>query len=80
MKNLLLSVLLLSAFQVFASVNVDTLKNATIIKMTTSKLGDNLILSSINKSPVKFDISPDSGEVVSYADGGQLKEHFGIEE
>jgi hypothetical protein len=38
----------------------DTLKNSTIIKMTTSKLGDNLILSSINKSPVKFDISPDA--------------------
>jgi hypothetical protein len=27
----------------------------------------------------KFNISPYSGEVVSYADGGQLKEHFGIE-
>ena len=27
-----------------------------------------------------FDIDEHSGEVVSYADGGQLKEHFGIEE
>jgi len=26
-----------------------------------------------------FDIDEHSGEVVSYADGGQLKEHFGIE-
>jgi hypothetical protein len=27
-----------------------------------------------------FDIDEHSGEVVSYADGGQLKEHFGVEE
>jgi hypothetical protein len=27
-----------------------------------------------------FDIDEHSGEVVSYADGNQLKEHFGIEE
>jgi hypothetical protein len=26
-----------------------------------------------------FDIDEHSGEVVSYADGGQLKKHFGIE-
>jgi hypothetical protein len=26
-----------------------------------------------------FDINEHSGEVVSYADGGQLKKHFGIE-
>jgi hypothetical protein len=26
-----------------------------------------------------FDIDEHSGEVVSYADGSQLKEHFGIE-
>ena len=27
-----------------------------------------------------FDVDEHSGEVVSYADGGQLKEHFGVEE
>ena len=28
----------------------------------------------------KFDISPYSGEVSSWADGNELKEHFGVEE
>lgn len=53
-------ILISSSFFVGATNYADTLKNSTIIKMTTSKLGDNLILSSINKSPVKFDISPDA--------------------
>ena len=28
----------------------------------------------------KFDISPYSGEVSSWADGNELKEHFGVEQ
>lgn len=55
------TILLISTYFFAGATNyADTLKNSTIIKMTTSKLGDNLILSSINKSPVKFDISPDA--------------------
>jgi hypothetical protein len=60
MKNLLLITSFLLSFQGFAEINADTLKNVTIIKMTTSKLGDNLILSKIKTSPVNFDISPDA--------------------
>lgn len=38
----------------------DTLSNATVIKMTKSKLGDKIILSKINSSPNKFDVSTDA--------------------
>jgi hypothetical protein len=44
-----------------------------------SKFAELIILECADFIDSKFDISPDSGEVVSYADGGQLKEHFGIE-
>jgi hypothetical protein len=44
-----------------------------------SKFAELIIVACADFIDSKFDISPDSGEVVSYADGGQLKEHFGIE-
>jgi hypothetical protein len=59
--RLFFTIILISTYFFAGATNyADTLKNSTIIKMTVSKLGDNLILSSINKSPVKFDISPDA--------------------
>ena len=39
-----------------------------------------IILECATLVDAAFDIDEHSGEVVSYADGGQLKEHFGIEE
>ena len=43
----------------FSQTKSDTLKNETIIKLTQSKLGDKLIISKINSSPVSFDVSTD---------------------
>jgi hypothetical protein len=43
-----------------AQVKADTIKNETVMKMTKAKLGDKIILSKINTSPTKFDISTDA--------------------
>jgi len=48
-------------------------------KLVAAKERKACVLECADFIDSKFDISPDSGEVVSYADGGQLKEHFGIE-
>lgn len=60
MKTILSLLFIVISCNVLATVNSDTLKNATIIKMTNSKLGDNLILSKIKSSPIDFDISTDA--------------------
>jgi len=44
-----------------------------------SKFAELIILECATLIDAAFDIDEHSGEVVSYADGGQLKEHFGIE-
>ena len=44
------------------------------------KFAQLIILECATLVDAAFDIDEHSGEVVSYADGGQLKEHFGIEE
>jgi len=44
-----------------------------------SKFAELIILECATLVDAAFDIDEHSGEVVSYADGGQLKEHFGIE-
>ena len=44
------------------------------------KFAELIILECATLVDAAFDIDEHSGEVVSYADGGQLKEHFGIEE
>ena len=46
---------------------------------STDKFAELIILACADFIDSKFDISPDSGEVVSYADGSELKKHFGIE-
>lgn len=51
----------------------------TFAKLVAAKERKACVLECADFIDSKFDISPDSGEVVSYADGGQLKEHFGIE-
>jgi hypothetical protein len=43
-----------------------------------SKFAELIILECATLVDAAFDIDEHSGEVVSYADGGQLKEHFGI--
>jgi len=45
----------------------------------TTKFAELIILECATLVDAAFDIDEHSGEVVSYADGGQLKEHFGIE-
>lgn len=61
MKNisLLISFLLISYLAV-SQVKSDTINNSSVIKMTKSKLGDKIILSKINTSPFKFDVSTDA--------------------
>ena len=49
-------------------------------KLVAAKERKACVLECADFIDSKFDICPYSGEVVSYADGGQLKEHFGIEE
>ena len=44
------------------------------------KFAELIILECATLVDAAFDIDEHSGEVVSYADGGQLKEHFGVEE
>jgi hypothetical protein len=44
-----------------------------------SKFAELIIVECATLVDAAFDIDEHSGEVVSYADGGQLKEHFGIE-
>ena len=44
------------------------------------KFAELIIVECATLVDAAFDIDEHSGEVVSYADGGQLKEHFGIEE
>ena len=44
-----------------------------------SKFAELIILECATLVDAAFDIDEHSGEVVSYADGGQLKEHFGVE-
>jgi len=44
-----------------------------------SKFAELIILECATIVDSAFDIDEHSGEVVSYADGSQLKEHFGIE-
>ena len=44
------------------------------------KFAQLIILECATLVDAAFDIDEHSGEVVSYADGGQLKEHFGVEE
>ena len=48
------------SFTALGQVKTDTISNATVIKMTKSKLGDKIILSKISTSPNKFDISTDA--------------------
>jgi hypothetical protein len=43
------------------------------------KFAELIIVECATLVDAAFDIDEHSGEVVSYADGGQLKEHFGIE-
>jgi hypothetical protein len=59
MKKYILLAQLFVAFSTFSQTKSDTLRNETIIKLTQSKLSDNLIISKINSSPVKFDVSTD---------------------
>jgi hypothetical protein len=59
-KIILLSVLFIFNYiKVDAQVKNDTLTNSVIIKMTKSKLGDDLIIKRVNSSPTKFDVSTD---------------------
>lgn len=58
-KSLVFSVFFISMYA-HSQVKNDTLKNETIITMTQSKLGDKIILSKINTSPFKFDVSTDA--------------------
>jgi len=44
------------------------------------KFAELIILECATLVDSAFDINEHSGEVVSYADGSQLKEHFGVEE
>jgi len=44
-----------------------------------SKFAELIIVECATLIDAAFDIDEHSGEVVSWADGGQLKEHFGIE-
>jgi len=60
MKTILSLFFIVISYNVLAAFNSDTLKNSSIIKMTNSKLGDNLILSKIKSSPIDFDISTDA--------------------
>lgn len=50
----------IASSSLFAQVKNDTIRNETVIKMTKSKLGDKIILSKINTSPNKFDVSTDA--------------------
>jgi hypothetical protein len=50
----------MASSSLFAQVKNDTIRNETVIKMTKSKLGDKIILSKINTSPNKFDVSTDA--------------------
>jgi hypothetical protein len=46
---------------------------------STDKFAELIILECADFIDSKFDISPYSGEVNSWADGSELKKHFGIE-
>lgn len=59
MKKYILLAQLFVAFSTFSQTKSDTLRNETIIKLTQSKIADNLIISKINTSPIKFDVSTD---------------------
>jgi len=48
-------------------------------KLVAEKEREACVLECADFIDAAFDIDEHSGEVVSYADGGQLKEHFGIE-
>jgi hypothetical protein len=52
----------------------------TYLHYEEKKFAELIILECATLVDAAFDIDEHSGEVVSYADGGQLKEHFGIEE
>lgn len=52
----------------------------TVREFDKQKFAELIILECATLVDAAFDIDEHSGEVVSYADGGQLKEHFGIEE
>lgn len=43
------------------------------------KFAQLIVLECATLVDAAFDIDEHSGEVVSYADGGQLKEHFGVD-
>lgn len=59
MHKVVLLLFIFSIGKIVSQTKSDTLRNETIIKLTQSKLGDNLIISKINSSPVKFDVSTD---------------------
>jgi hypothetical protein len=59
MKKYILFAQLVVAFSAISQTKSDTLRNETIIKLTQSKIADNLIISKINTSPIKFDVSTD---------------------
>ena len=46
----------------------------------TEKFAELIVRECATLVDAAFDVDEHSGEVVSYADGGQLKEHFGVEE
>ena len=55
---LILNTLLI--FSTFCQTKVETLNNATIIKLTKAKIQDAVIIQKINKSVCAFDVSPDA--------------------
>ena len=59
MKKYILLAQLVVALGAISQTKSDTLRNETIIKLTQSKIADNLIISKINTSPIKFDVSTD---------------------
>jgi hypothetical protein len=60
MKQLLLAALLLFSIKTFSQNTTDTLNNASIIKLSKSKLPENVILKKINSSYCSFDVSVDA--------------------
>jgi len=49
------------------------------IALRAQKFAELIVRECATLVDAAFDIDEHSGEVVSYADGGQLKEHFGVE-
>jgi hypothetical protein len=50
------------------------------LALRAHKLAELIVRECATLVDAAFDIDEHSGEVVSYADGGQLKEHFGVKE